>query len=336
MLENQSNIILIDWFTFVSRIHSVDSIKRMIGLADQTWEEQDYGLWGYPRSICFNHIRILYGASAEMGVCCTMSGQGCREFESYSSVSWSSVFEDILSENSDDIYATRIDLAFDDHTGILDMEQLIDDTDDHNYTKRGEYWEVRYGSVGATIYHGAPSSNTRLRIYDKASERGCQDDTHWIRVELELKSTSAHGCLEKLVSMDTGVLFRGILKNYITYRTPSSDTNRSRWPVAPYWEELLDGVEAVHVWSYPGVEYNVFRLTKYLVHQAGPSILCFSDIIGLDQLLSEIKCRHQRLSPKYMKLISEYNLLKSSSTSDLEVYENSEKEEEFYEKDTCC
>lgn len=315
-MEKESNLILIDWFTFVSRICSVDDIKRMLGLGSETWEDQEYGLWGYPRSVCFNHIRILYGASADMGVCCTLSGQGCREFESYSSRSWRDLFQDILSEDRKDQYVTRLDLAFDDRTGILDMDQLIDDTDDHNYTKRGEFWEVRYGSLGATIYHGAPDSNTRLRIYDKAMERGCQDDTHWIRVEMELKSTVAHGCMEKLVSMDTGTVFRGALKNYITYRVPTSDSNRSRWPVAPYWADLLDGAAAIHLWSSPGVDYNIFRLASYLINQAGPSIMCYAQIVGLDELLSEIRSKHQRVSPKYQKLLRECELLKSGGVID--------------------
>ena len=239
-----------------------------------------------------------------------MSGQGCREYETFSIYTWQHLLDQITGEDPKDVHVTRLDLAFDDHTGILDMNQLLDDTDDHNYTKRGDWWKVEYGSEGSTIYHGSPTSNIRLRIYDKAAERGCQEGEHWIRVELQLRNENAHGAADRVCSSDVGPIFRGLLRNFITYRVPSADSNRSRWPVAPYWEELLAGTEAIHVLETPGVDYNVFRLTKYLTLQAGPSIMCYAHILGLDDLMEQIVHAKCRISPKYQHLVAEYELMK--------------------------
>lgn len=314
-MEHSDNLILIDWLTFVSRCDSPDSIKDYLGIRDLDWEECEHGLMGYPKRYKCGHINILFGGSDDMGVCCTLSGQGCREFESFGHGNWRFLFELIHSQGSD-VWLTRLDLAFDDRVGILDMDQLLDDTDAHNYTRRGKFWEVRYGSAGATIYHGAPDSETLCRIYDKAAERGCQDDTHWIRVELQLRGQNANGCVEKLLTMRTGDVFRGVLRNFLVYRVPSSDTNRSRWPVAPYWDRVLLGAQAISVYSAPGVEYNIFRLERYLVDQAGPSILCYAQIVGLDELLSQIKSKHMRISPKHQKLIYEFEMLKKGGVPD--------------------
>lgn len=310
-MESSSNLILVDWLTWVSRIDSVDGIKELLGLDHQTWEECEHGRYGYPKRIKFGHINILYGSSDDMGVCCEMSGQGCREYESFSIFTWQRLLDCITGEDPKDCHVTRLDLAFDDHTGILDMPQLLDDTDDHNYTKRGDWWKVEYGSEGSTIYHGSPTSKIRLRIYDKAAERGCQEGEHWIRVELQLRDDNAHGAASRVSSSDVGSIFRGMLRNFITYRVPTSDSNRSRWPVASYWEELLEGADAIHVLESPGVDYNVFRLTKYLTHQAGASILCYRHILGLDDLMEQIVHTGCRISPKYQHLVAEYDLLKS-------------------------
>lgn len=77
------------------------------------------------------------------------------------------------------------------------MQQLIDDTDDHNYTCRSQWWLVEYGSEGECIYFGSPKSNTRIRIYNKAAERGYKEgEKHWIRVELQLRDVNASGALK--------------------------------------------------------------------------------------------------------------------------------------------
>lgn len=303
-LENRCNLILIDWLTATSHIDSVDGIKAILGLDRPgiTWETKEAYMNGYPMRQMFGGINILYGGRDDMGVCFTMSGQGCRTFESYGHGDW---FH-LLSTFSvpDDYNMTRLDVAFDDHSGILDMDRLLDDTDDHNYVSRSRWWMVEYGSEGACIYHGSPKSDVRIRIYDKAAERGLQDGSHWIRVELQLRDKlAANMASEILLSQNIGRSFCGVLRNYLTYRSPNGDSNRSRWPLVDYWDNLLDGVCCVRLWSSPGVEYNVFRLERFLVDQCGAAIRCYSDLYGFPELLDKIKLRGVRTSPKYQMLL---------------------------------
>ena len=84
-MENHGNLILIDWLTATSHIDSVDGIKELLGLdkAGITWETKEAYMNGYPMRQSFGGINILYGGREDMGVCHTMSGQGCRSFESY-------------------------------------------------------------------------------------------------------------------------------------------------------------------------------------------------------------------------------------------------------------
>lgn len=312
-MENHGNLILIDWLTVTFKSLSVDQIIRLLGLSGTSivWQSLDCYMNGYPFRLSFDGINILYGARDDMGVCLTMSGQGCRAFESYGTNDWLGLFRFLVEGvEGEDINITRIDLAFDDHTGILDIDTLVDDTDDHFYVSKSRWWKVEYGSEGTSIYHGSPRSNTRIRIYDKAAERGMHDGTHWIRVELQLRDEIASSCVDQLTRSDVGDTFRAVLRNYLTYRVPSDDSNKSRWLIADYWEDLLQGVSAIRLWSSPGTEYNLFRMERWLVDQCGAAISCYRDILGLDTLNQQIKLKYTRRSPKYEKLVLEWQRFK--------------------------
>lgn len=309
-MEKRENIFLIDWLTVTSKCDSVHTMINILGMSDVSWEHKESYMNGYPFRCSFNGINILYGAREDMGVCLTMSGTGCRAFETYSIMkgtgSWIQIL--ILFVSDPRSYnITRLDIAFDDHTGILDIDEIKDDTDDHNYVSKSRWWKVEYGSEGCTIYHGSPQSNVRIRIYDKAAERGYQDDTHWIRVEIMLRDTNAANTVSLILAhAKIAPVFCGILRNYLTYRIPSGDSNKSRWPLAEYWERLLNEAAPLSVWSAPGEEYNIFKLTNFLVNQCGGAITCWREIFGLDQLNKEIKMKEIQLSPKYQRLIEQH------------------------------
>lgn len=306
---SQENLILFDWLTFTSHSDSPETIMQLLGLKHVPWQKMDKGRNGYRGRFYFENISILFDGAENMGVCVDMTGTGCRAFETYSTINWTELMQ-ILFYNSDDYNVTRLDMAFDDHTGILDIDQLRDDTDDHLYVSRSRSWKVEYGSAGTTIYHGSPKSNMYIRIYDKAAERELEN-VHWIRVEMQMRDEIAQGFISGLMRNPVGDQFRGVLHNYLRYVVqPEVDTNMSRWPTAPYWEKLLEGVRQIRCWSAPGVEYNEFHLSNYVINQAGNALDCYLRIFGMDDLVRELGQRSVKMSPKYQRLLTKYNHLK--------------------------
>ena len=306
---SQENLILFDWLTFTSHSDSPETLMQLLGLHDVPWQKMDRGRNGYRQRYFFENISILFDGADNMGVCVDMSGTGCRTFESYSRISWKDLME-IIFYNSGDYNVTRLDMAFDDHTGILDIDQMRDYTDDHMYVSRSKTWKVEYGSKGTTIYHGSPKSNMYIRIYDKAAEREL-DDVHWIRVEMQMRDEIAQGFISGLLRNPVGIQFRGVLHNYLRYvRDPGTDVNMSRWPTVKYWADLLEGVEKIRCWSDPGVEYNEFHLSNYIVNQAGNALDCYLRIFGIDDLIRELGRRSVKMSPKYQRLLDKYEYLK--------------------------
>ena len=309
------NLILFDWLTVTTKIWSENDLINLLHLQDCTWEHIDAYRYGYSLRCSFSGITIMSGGHDEkMGICLEMTGQGCRAFESYSDLTWLQLYQ-ILMEPLYEFNITHIDIAFDDHTGILDIAEILDDTDHHRYRSRSRWWKVEYGSCGTTIYHGSPQSNTRVRIYDKAAERGLLDGTHWIRVEIVLRDVNASGAIQAFLEHeDLGAVFSGILSNYLVYCDPSTDSNRSRWQPTEYWQQLLQGAKAIHIASDPGLEYNIFRLEGYLRDQCGGAIYTWMQINGLDSLESLIKERRSRLNPKHKLLLREFERLKGEKT----------------------
>lgn len=311
----QENLILIDWLTFTVKTDDPAAVKEMIGLKSVSWEKCETGMNGYPEREFFGNISIMYGASPEMGVCCSMSGQGCRTFESYSSLSWLQLIE--LITHSDHIKVTRIDAAFDDHTGLLDIQRIRQDVDDRLYVSRSRKSRVTVSDdqntdiKGISIEIGARSSDMLIRIYDKAAERGYSDDTHWIRIEMQMRDTIATGFVTGMIDseFEFGTYFRGVLHNYLRFVTESEDTNKSRWPTADYWEKLLEGVCKIRVWSAPGVIYNMSRLENFVLRQAGNAIETYVKVFGWQKLNLRLKERNVELPLKYRKLLQDYGIL---------------------------
>lgn len=306
------NIILIDWITITTKIWSVSDIKYALGLADQEWTLKDHGFHGYRMAEVFNGVTIMYegrlnaNGEDDMGICVEISGQGCRALESFGGIEWLSFLAFVMAEHNE-FKVTRLDLAFDDHTGILDKFQLKVDTDEHYYRSKFRTWEVQYGSKGFTIYHGSKQSQALIRIYDKAAERGLMDGTHWIRVEIQLRNENAAGAIRAyLEKQNLGVVYGGLLATYLVYLEDREDSNISRCQTAAYWEHLIQGAERIRIAAAPGVEYNIFHLEAFLRDTAGGGLKTWIQIFGLESLPELLKDHRGRLNPRHKLILDQY------------------------------
>lgn len=300
------NHILFDWLTFTTKIYDERSILDMLGLTGQPFQALEKGRFGYRKRLLFENINIYFDGTENMGICVDMSGTGCRAFETYATVTWDQIFSEMRSQ-PDDFRITRLDCAFDDMSGILDIDQLRDDTDDHHYVSRSRQWKVEYGSEGCTIYHGSSRSDMYIRIYDKAAQQDL--DVHWIRVEMQMRDVVATGFIDGCLIRPIGIQFRGVLHNYLRYVIPVDDTNMSRWPTTDYWQDFLEGVGRIGCWFAPGMEYTVWKLRDYVINQAGNALDCYLQIFGTEDLIRELGHRSIRRSPKYDRLIEENSKL---------------------------
>ena len=211
------NLVMYDWVSITSKIHSPQNFIELLGMQNVSWELVK-GARGYMDRLYWGSISIHYNGREDMGVWLEMSGQGCRSFETFGNGDYESLFDEVR-QNSGEMNLTRLDVAFDDHEGLLDFGVLLEDTRSFDYVSKARRWDISESwddlkrVKGYSIYHGRKVSEILIRIYDKAAERGFDDGRHWIRVELQLRDSRALAFLD--ASGEIGDRFSGVLRNYL-------------------------------------------------------------------------------------------------------------------------
>ena len=238
-----NNTITIDYVTFVWDTKTVSEAIHALGLSASTWTTKA-GHYPYAHIQRAGNLSIAYDNYDERGVFVTLTSQGCREFENNSSIGWTDLFGIIRGGEG---HMTRLDIAFDDRTGLLDMQQMKHDRNAANYRSllsyTAEHRSHKENIMGMSLYFGAKGSNTNIRIYDKDAEQGGLG-THWIRVELQLRDAYADTVVKSGLSIPC--IFSSVLKKYLVFLQPNpTDSNKCRWPVAPYWNTLLEGAQTL-------------------------------------------------------------------------------------------
>lgn len=288
-----TNVFTVDWVTCSFANTDVYSVISLLTLDPDKFSYEEKYSWGYPCTASFGNIRIFYNPSdkeyskAHKGCCLNMSGQGCREFESFSNgLSWPILFSrfEMLEGN-----VTRLDLAYDDRTGVINIHRLAYDIAERNFIGHAKHTERLYSDdidndiQGLTVYVGSRKSDLFIRIYDKAAERGYRSsECHWVRVEIQMRhDRSMMAARSVATDPHIGNVFSGILSNYLRILQPTSDTNKSRWPIAEYWRRILHDVASLRL-TTPGVEYNFRKAEAYFVKQYHQFLLTYKKIYGAD------------------------------------------------------
>lgn len=301
----QENVILYDWLSFTSKKHTPEEIITALGLEHCPWTELK-GARGYMDRKYFGCISIHYNGRENMGVWCEISGQGCRNFEDLSTLEnkWDELFAFI---HGNSLHMTRLDVAFDDHTGILDIERVAQDTQEQRYVSRMNWWEVTRSSKGISCQIGSPKSKVLMRIYDKAAERGYTDGRHWVRVELQLRDSRAEEFSK--IPMEIGEAFAGALLNYLRYVEPDeTDSNKSRWQITDYWAQLVGDAGRIKIFTSPGGAYNVEKCRHYVFDMVGNAIDAMLQICDtVEDFLSLVHMRQCKSNPKYELIVKEYH-----------------------------
>ena len=279
----KENRIIFDWVSFTTRIHSLYELTKLLCLEDCPFETVK-GSKGFMYRQYFGGISIHYNEHEieQSGdfIWLEMSGQGCRSFETYGCGDYDKLFK-LVRENPENIHITRLDIAFDDMSGVFNIKNICDEVRAENFVSRTSTYQAIYSNAGNAVYFGSKKSNVFIRIYDKATERGYDGEQfHWIRCELQLKDVNAKGFVDKLCYMDLRELYLGVLKNYVSFRVPTGDSNKRRWPEAEWWSRFLDDAVRISVWSKPGVDYNLSACERYVMTQPIGSIKTLIEIFG--------------------------------------------------------
>ena len=323
--------VLVDWLTFsIKNIQEPQEvIIKYLGLDPVLFQEAPYGLMGYQRVLVFSNIQVLYEPREndyfrDMGVCVTMSGNGCRAFETMSkltfegaadkqgtkSVAFPVLFQLLAADENANI--SRIDIACDDREGYLCMDDIVRKVQDNEINSRmaKRTVMVSYDGTqrsGTTVYIGAESSSFRIRIYDKALEQGT--DGHWVRVELVMRHENANSFAANLTNAETvGKLAAQVVNDKFSF-IERDDSNITRCTVCSWWARFVDELGAVRLVSRCVVEHSVEQIADWVELQVGPSLAVLLRTKGFACIFEIAKESCRRLSSRHESLIEDYNAL---------------------------
>lgn len=332
------NKILFDWLSFTTRNMTVDEIIKVLGLQDCQFTELR-GNRGYTKKLSFGGVHINFGDRPEIWV--EFTGQGCRSFEQYGNADYYSIFKHVIVDEYSKF--TRIDIAYDDFNGLLDIDKIGDQTHKGEYISKSnsvyDEWSRKKFTLGAKQKHiegrcitfGECGSNISLRIYDKAAERGLVEVVdHWVRAEIQLRHEHANRFIEFLLdknlteayglnipkdySKRIDYLYFACLNHYIRFVdiNANDDTNLSRKPLSDHWAAFATSVtnQRVSLYVKPGTDYNISILDCNVENMYGASLYTYVQIHGVNYLLDHIEKHSMDLKPKYSQLIEEERLRK--------------------------
>lgn len=335
--EKLENCIIIDWLTF-SCFMSFDDLKKLLGLDSRQWKlEKGSRLFYAERWVCGSisihctPCEVVHDSCGQLtskakkynlGSCVEMSGQGCREYETFGRGDWTFLLAFIYKSCIDpklQFNISRLDLAYDDFSGILDIQKIAMQAWNMEFTSKlsrvsviSDMSKQDENVRGISITHGSKSSNTFMRIYDKRVERNRLDLEHWVRWEIQLRSESAFGALrvafEESENMPLGSFFGGLILQYVQYRDRGTDSNKSRWNYSEWYLDFVSTLDKISIWTKKDVEYNKQRMERYAYHQNHNHTLT---LIQADGIVNYLRALHaaalgEELPQKYKDVLSRF------------------------------
>ena len=319
--------VLIDWLTFsVKKDDPSEVIREYLGLDPALFQDTGYSLLGYNKVLRFSDICVCYEPRENkhfqnMGICVSMSGNGCRAFETMSklgakdkqgtqSVAFPALFQLLTADETANV--SRIDIACDDREGYLNMDEIIDRTRSNEINSRLLRRTINFSlngkdKAGATVYIGAPSSESRVRIYDKALEQGVEG--HWIRVELVMRSANANAFVEDMTnSENVGKLAAQVINDKFSF-IERDDSNISRCTVCDWWQNFVDELDKVRLVSRDVIQHGVERIRSWIENQVGPSLYVLMKTMGIIDIYNIAASSAGRISAQQEALITDFQSL---------------------------
>lgn len=322
------NGICIDWFEFTLFDSTYFDVIDLLGLSKLNIQFTDgYGQYGYKMSMRFEDITILYGGRDDMGVHVRMTGKGCRAFEKHSMIDFDQLIKGLVYLR-DSVNISRIDVAYDDFEGLIDLDHIIDDVRAGNVVSRFHKGSIiesfRFDGdnvTDKTLNCGRQGSNCWITMYDKLAERKSKDIVpdckHWVRCEIKMRQLNANRFVQLLAEgKPISELYFLVLNNYFRVVVPSAtDKNRWRWEVAPYWAKFCNSVidESISLYVAPSDDYNEYKLQKYVTVQAGAAVYTYIRKFGIKDLMKRIDDKKFKLAKKYQELLADVEAPESGS-----------------------
>lgn len=295
-------------------------------ICEDKFEFVNYGRFSFDRMARFGGQNTFYLCTSESGkmsdyVMVSVSGRGVQDIGTDYLVKIITYAHDVLNA-----HFTRIDLAYDDYTGVVPVKRLVSAF--NRYLKGRNNIETRYKKDTVTIYKGvydevpftnfsfgSRESTQYLRLYDKRAEQGQKGETdlpvYWYRLEMECRKEAAQTVADGLCSngFEIGPVYFSFLNRMFRVLerdlTVTEAKNKSRVKTASWWLDFTqnDLKGKLHR-VYPSVDNDIDRMFIHVRdNYSGYLYTLFTVAPHRLQGIIEMAGQEQALKPKYQRIL---------------------------------
>lgn len=308
-------------------------VENILQLKLSYFLHEDYGFYYYSEHYALGDIFVLCSHELDKGVLVELKGRGCRQFESYllaQQRSWYEFFMDVLVAGG---VMKRLDLAINDHTGMLDIPELTEKCRNEECVSvfrsfksyaSGElvkHEEQDKAGMGYTLYIGSLKSEVYFCVYEKSYEQyiklGIPIEEAPIknRFEIRLKNERAYYAVRDLLTYyDAERTAFSIINRYVRFVDKEADKKRSDWKLSVRWAWFIgENREPLKLTTKPE-PYTLDRTLRWIQRQVDPTLKMLETITaktGVDYL-KEIR-KSTKLTEKHYKIIEQ----QTTSTEDV-------------------
>lgn len=215
------------------------------GLVEGDWVARERGLWGWPCSEVNGDVKVAFGSHRTIHI--QIGGAGLMQLRCQDGFDEFAFYRELKSRG---LKVCRVDVAFDDRSGFLDIEVL------HSELRYGRAVATRYrkfsliegGSVGRgserdglTLALGSRKSESLIRVYDKGLEQGVLPEGEWVRLELQARDDQGLRVFDSIAESGGYVGVAGHVRSLVDFKAYDADDNKHRVPSAGWWESFWDG-----------------------------------------------------------------------------------------------
>ena len=308
-------------------------IKDILQLNIQYMIHEDFGHYSYTEHYYIGDIFVYTSPDEEKGVLLELKGKGCRQFESYLLAQERSWYDFLMDALVDGGVMKRLDLAINDHTGMLDIPELTEKCQNEECVSvfrsfksyaSGElvkHEEQDKAGMGYTLYIGSLKSEVYFCVYEKSYEQyiklGIPIEEAPIknRFEIRLKNERAYYAVRDLLTYyDAERTAFSIINRYIRFVDKEVDKKRSDWKLSVRWAWFIgENREPLKLTTKPE-PYTLDRTLRWIQRQVDPTLKMLETITaktGIDYL-KEIR-KSTKLTEKHYKIIEQ----QTTSTEDV-------------------
>lgn len=261
----------LDWFAFTFEVNDTFNFYNVMHkLNYDVVEEFEVcpGRFFYNSGLTLgNYVTVLYndenkdlyvGSSNTVNIIFT--GQGCTDLYARNDKDVYSVFDKLKEFR---IRPTRIDIAYDDFSKVLDFDVITEKLKSKEYRSSKKSYNIVKTSdalgtqLGETIYIGNPRSNSSVgnyyvRMYDKKAQYLSKKQILppvversgiWQRYELSFTKRKALEVYQSLLNGDfkgnIDKLYKCTFRNAVEFLEHGKSQNKNRWNVCKWWDDFL-------------------------------------------------------------------------------------------------